>query len=75
MVVQKDEKMVDAGDELEKKAAEIKAKKGGKPEVDKEAELSEEDLALKANLELMVERSGDPDAGVQVQLYACVYAF
>lgn len=30
----------------------------------KEVELSEEDAALKENLELMVTRSGDPQAGV-----------
>ena len=39
------------------------AKKGKKDE-EKEPELSEEDLALKTNLELLVERLSDADAGV-----------
>ena len=51
-----------AGDELQQAK---KAKLKGKDKVeDKEAELSEEDQELKANLELMVERSRDPDAGI-----------
>lgn len=36
-----------------------------KKEEDKEADLSEEDLELKKNLEMLVERVGDRDAGVQ----------
>ena len=38
--------------------------KGKKKEEKKEAELSDEDLALKENLELMVTRSSDSKAGV-----------
>mmetsp|Transcript_31070 Transcript_31070/g.68978 ORF Transcript_31070/g.68978 Transcript_31070/m.68978 type:complete len:901 (-) Transcript_31070:581-3283(-) len=42
-----------------------KAKDGKKKVEDKEPELSEEDLELKKNLDLMVERVSDPDPGVQ----------
>jgi hypothetical protein len=48
-----------------KKPADAGNKKGGKDD-NKEAELSEEDAQLKANLELMVERTADTDAGVFV---------
>ena len=41
----------------------VKDEKNKKDEK-KEVELSEEDLALKENLELMVTRSADPQAGV-----------
>lgn len=57
------------------KAADAKkkegVKKGGKdaPVVE---ELSEEDLALKQNLELIVERVQDPDAGVQALALASI---
>ena len=58
------------GDDLQQtKQAKLKGK--DKPE-DKEAELSEEDQELKANLELMVERSRDADAGIAANaLEAC----
>uniref|UniRef100_A0A7S0WJK1 26S proteasome non-ATPase regulatory subunit 2 homolog n=1 Tax=Chlamydomonas leiostraca TaxID=1034604 RepID=A0A7S0WJK1_9CHLO len=49
----------------QKDAKDAKDKKKGKDE-DKEPELSEEDLALKTNLELMVERVNESDPGVQV---------
>ena len=45
------------------KAEKVKDEKNKKDEK-KEVELSEEDLALKENLELMVTRSADPQAGV-----------
>lgn len=45
------------------KAEKVKDEKNKKDEK-KEVELSEEDLALKENLELMVTRSADPLAGV-----------
>ncbi|KAG2434205.1 hypothetical protein HXX76_007931 [Chlamydomonas incerta] len=47
-----------AGKDEEKKGAK------GKKDEEKEPELSEEDLALKNNLDMMVERLADPDAGV-----------
>lgn len=45
------------------KAAGKDDKKKGAKEVDKEPELSEEDLELKKNLELMIERVGEADPG------------
>ena len=51
-----------AGDDLQQ-AKQAKPKGKEKAE-DKEAELSEEDQELKANLELMVERSRDADPGI-----------
>ena len=51
-----------AGDDLQQ-AKQTKLKGKEKAE-DKEAELSEEDQELKANLELMVERSRDADPGI-----------
>ena len=69
-MVKEDVKMTDAdaapdgkaGDDLQQAK---KAKLKGKDKVeDKEAELSEEDQELKANLELMVERSRDADPGI-----------
>eukprot|EP00232_Nephroselmis_pyriformis_P011581 CAMPEP_0182890528 /NCGR_PEP_ID=MMETSP0034_2-20130328/22707_1 /TAXON_ID=156128 /ORGANISM="Nephroselmis pyriformis, Strain CCMP717" /LENGTH=887 /DNA_ID=CAMNT_0025024083 /DNA_START=1 /DNA_END=2664 /DNA_ORIENTATION=- len=53
--------MEDAEKKGEKGAKDAKAKKEEK----KEEDLSEEDLALRANLELMVERLDDKEAGVQ----------
>lgn len=61
----KDEKMVDADPEQAKQKKQKLKKKGQKGEEDKEADLSEEDLELKKNLELMLERAKDSDAGVQ----------
>lgn len=61
----KDEKMVDADPELAKQKKQKLKKKGQKGEEDKDADLSEEDLELKKNLELMLERAKDSDAGVQ----------
>ena len=61
----KDEKMVDADAEQIKQKKQKQKKKGQKGEEDKEADLSEEDLELKKNLELMLERAKDSDAGVQ----------
>lgn len=61
----KDEKMVDADPEQVKQKKQKLKKKGQKGEEDKEADLSEEDLELKKNLELMLERAKDSDAGVQ----------
>ena len=49
-----EEKKIEKGDE----------KKNKKGDEKKEVELSEEDAALKENLELMVTRSADPQAGV-----------
>ncbi|KAL0029326.1 hypothetical protein WJX79_010455 [Trebouxia sp. C0005] len=60
-----DEKMVDADPEQVKQKKQKLKKKGQKGEEDKEADLSEEDLELKKNLELMLERAKDSDAGVQ----------
>lgn len=61
----KDEKMVEADpDQVKQKKQKLK-KKGQKGEEDKDADLSEEDLELKKNLELMLERAKDSDAGVQ----------
>lgn len=58
--------MVAAPEKEEKKAAqEPKKQKDGKKKEDPDAELSEEDLELKRNIELMVERCKDQDAGVQ----------
>ncbi len=48
-----------------------KAVKDGKKE-DKEADLSEEDLELKKNLEMMVERVADGDGGVQAMALASI---
>ncbi len=64
MAVEKDSKpQPDAS--KDKKPAGKDAGKGKKgKEEDKEPELSEEDLALKTNLDLCVERLSDPDAGV-----------
>mmetsp|Transcript_18831 Transcript_18831/g.52512 ORF Transcript_18831/g.52512 Transcript_18831/m.52512 type:complete len:900 (-) Transcript_18831:154-2853(-) len=59
----KEEEMPDAGKQGSSKK-DMKDKKKGKDE-EPEADLSEEDLELKANLELMVERLGDPDTAVQ----------
>lgn len=61
----KDEKMADADAEQAKLKKPKQKKKGQKGEEDKEADLSEEDLELKKNLELMLERAKDTDAGVQ----------
>lgn len=61
----KDEKMVDADAEQAKLKKQKLKKKGKKGEEDKEADMSEEDLELKKNLELMLERAKDSDAGVQ----------
>ena len=61
----KDEKMADADAEQDKRKKQKLKKKGAKGEDDKEADLSEEDLELKKNLELMLERAKDSDAGVQ----------
>ncbi len=61
----KDEKMVDADADQAKQKKQKLTKKGQKGEEDKEADLSEEDLELKKNLELMLERAKDSDAGVQ----------
>lgn len=47
-----------------KNTKDVKGKKGKKDE-DKEPELSEEDQQLKTNMELMVERTGDANEGVQ----------
>ena len=61
----KDEKMIEAdSDQVKQKKQKLK-KKGQKGEEDKDADLSEEDLELKKNLELMLERAKDSDAGVQ----------
>lgn len=50
----------------EQKAAPAKGdKKGKQPQENKDDDLSDEDLELKRNLELMVERVQDADAGVQ----------
>lgn len=61
----KDEKMADADAEQAKLKKQKHKKKGQKGEEDKEADMSEEDLELKKNLELMLERAKDTDAGVQ----------
>lgn len=61
----KDEKMADADAEQTKLKKQKQKKKGQKGEEDKEADLSEEDLELKKNLELMLERAKDTDSGVQ----------
>ena len=61
----KDEKMVDADPEQAKQKKQKLKKKGQKGEEDKDADLSEEDLELKKNLELMLVRAKDSDAGVQ----------
>lgn len=61
----KDEKMADADAEQDKQKKQKLKKKGAKGAEDKEADLSEEDLELKKNLELMLERTKDSDAGVQ----------
>ena len=55
--------MADATENGEKKP-EVKKKKL-KPEEDKDADLSEEDLELKSRLELCVSRIGEGDPGVQ----------
>jgi 26S proteasome regulatory subunit N1 len=46
------------------KAAKAAKEKKDKKDEKKEVELSEEDASLKENLELMVTRSADPQAGV-----------
>lgn len=61
----KDEKMADADAEQTKLKKQKQKKKGQKGDEDKEADLSEEDLELKKNLELMLERAKDTDSGVQ----------
>lgn len=69
MAVTKDQqKPAEAGgkDKDKEAAAAGKKKAGGKDApTDPDAELSEEDLELKKNLELMVARIGEGDAGVQ----------
>ncbi len=45
------------------KPKEVKDGKGKKKDEEKEPELSEEDQQLKSNLELMVERTCEPDTG------------
>lgn len=55
----------DADAEQAKLKKQKQKKKGQKGVEDKEADLSEEDLELKKNLELMLERAKDTDAGVQ----------
>lgn len=42
-----------------------KGRKKDEKAVDPDADLSEEDLELKANLQMLVERLGDPDTGLQ----------
>ena len=56
------EEKANPADKIEK-PEKVKDEKNKKEEK-KEVELSEEDLALKENLELMVTRSADPQAGV-----------
>ena len=53
-----------AAEEKKKDGAEKGGKAADKKDEQKEVELSEEDMALKENLELMVVRSADPKAGV-----------
>ena len=53
-----------ASKEESKKGETSKDEKGNKKDEKKEVELSDEDLALKENLELCVTRSADPKAGV-----------
>ena len=56
--------MQDANGIDEKKQDTANAKKGKNKAADK-PELSEEDLELKANLEMIVERIGDSDTAIQ----------
>ncbi|GFH09753.1 26S proteasome non-ATPase regulatory subunit 2 homolog [Haematococcus lacustris] len=58
--------MAVADDKPTEAAAAKNGKQQKKKEQEKEAELSEEDQQLKANIELMVERISDPEPGVQV---------
>ena len=58
-----DQKMTDAAENGDKKP-EVKKKKL-KPEEEKDADLSEEDLELKNSLAMMVTRLGEGDPGVQ----------
>jgi 26S proteasome regulatory subunit N1 len=60
-----EEKMADAAENGGEKKPDVQKKKKLKPEEDKDADLSEEDLELKKNLELMVTRIGEGDPGVQ----------
>eukprot|EP00882_Tetradesmus_deserticola_P007472 GHRQ01007871.1.p1 GENE.GHRQ01007871.1~~GHRQ01007871.1.p1 ORF type:complete len:541 (+),score=254.60 GHRQ01007871.1:724-2346(+) len=56
----------------EQKAAPDKQKQDGKKKQEPEEELSDEDLELKKNIELMVERVCDPDAAVVKTALDCI---
>ena len=60
----KEKKAAEKKEDGQKKGEATPDAKGNKKDEKKEVELSDEDLALKENLELMVTRSADPKAGV-----------
>ena len=64
MAVKDDVKVKDKDKEAKEKK-EGGGKKGGKKEEEKEPELSDEDLEVKKNLDLMVERVNDPEPGIR----------
>ena len=49
------------------KPKDAKVVKGKKKDEEKESELSDEDIELKKNLDLMVERVGDSDPGARAK--------
>lgn len=75
MAVEKDQKTIAEQGKPPSGAKGKDARKKRKGEEDKDADLSEEDLELKQNLELLVERIRDSDPGVQSSaLQVCVSA-
>lgn len=73
MAVTEDQKAPPSGaGEGEAPPAAKKTKEQLKAEAEKEADLSEEDLALKRSLEMMVERVQDADPGVQKAAIASI---
>jgi len=62
---EEDTKMTDAEEVKDDKKEQPAAKKVKKKGEDEKPELSDEDIELKANLEMMVERISESDAGLQ----------
>jgi len=62
---EEDTKMTDAEELKDDKKDQPVAKKGKKKGEDEKPELSDEDIELKANLEMMVERISESDSGLQ----------
>lgn len=65
MAAQKDTPMAEAGDSKDNAKTQKNVKKHKKKGDDEKQELSEEDLELKTNLEMMVERISDGNPEIQ----------